>query len=194
MIKDSTQPILLQKLFELLEVHRGAFGQERIYWRALGMVLGEIFNFGRHTVTQGLMVLGITDGDWSSWYRLFSQRRYKEETVAKIFFAGNRAAYCVPRTICGGSRWSTNSPQQFTNAGDELAESTPHTGLQSRHSSSTTIYAWCLANTDGSRLQPSDPITFSARFSAQSQTSRGCQPDRGGSRFVFSALDTPGPG
>lgn len=85
MIKDSTQPILLQKLFELLEVHRGAFGQERIYWRALGMVLGEIFNFGRHTVTQGLMVLGITDGDWSSWYRLFSQRRYKEETVAKIF-------------------------------------------------------------------------------------------------------------
>lgn len=86
MIKHSTQPILLQKLFELVAVHRKAFGQERIYWRAVGMVLGEIFNFGRHTVTQVLMVLGITDGDWSGWYRLFSHRRYKEERVAKIFF------------------------------------------------------------------------------------------------------------
>ena len=85
MIKDSTQPILIQKLFELVEVHRGAFGQERIYWRAVGLVLGEIFNFGRHTVTQGLMALGMTDGDWSSWYRLFSHRRYSEERVAKIF-------------------------------------------------------------------------------------------------------------
>lgn len=86
MVKNSTQPILLQKLFELLAVHRSAFGQERVYWRAVGMVLGEIFNFGRHTVTQVLMVLGISNGDWSGWYRLFSQRRYKEEQVAKIFF------------------------------------------------------------------------------------------------------------
>lgn len=75
MIKHSTQPILLQKLFELLESHRAAFRQERTYWRAVGMVLGEIFNFGRHTVSQGLLVLGLTDGDWSSWYRLFSRGR-----------------------------------------------------------------------------------------------------------------------
>jgi hypothetical protein len=86
MVKDSTQPILLQKLFELLAVHREAFGQERIYWRAVGLVLGEIFNFGRHTITQALMVLGLTDGDWSGWYRLFSQERYEEGLVAKIFF------------------------------------------------------------------------------------------------------------
>jgi hypothetical protein len=75
MHKNSTQPRLLQKLFELLESHRSAFRQERVYWRAMGMVLGEVFNFGRHTVTQILMALGLTDGDWSSWYRLFSCRR-----------------------------------------------------------------------------------------------------------------------
>jgi hypothetical protein len=86
MIKNSTQSVLLQKLFELLERHRIAFRQERIYWRAVGMVLGEIFNFGRHTVTQGLMALGITDADWSGWYRLFSQGRYDERKVAKVFF------------------------------------------------------------------------------------------------------------
>lgn len=86
MIKNSTLPILLQKLFGLLESHRAAFGQERIYWRVVGMVLGEVFNFGRHTVTQGLMALGMIDGDWSSWYRLFSKGRYEERKVAKVFF------------------------------------------------------------------------------------------------------------
>jgi hypothetical protein len=84
MIKHSTQAVLVQKLFELLESHREAFGQERVYWRAVGMILGEIFNFGRHTITQGLMALGITDGDWSGWYRLFSCRRYAEKKTARI--------------------------------------------------------------------------------------------------------------
>ena len=86
MIKHSTQSNLLAKLFELLEVHRGAFQQERTYWRAVGMVLGEVFNFGRHTVTQVLMVLGITDGDWSGWYRLFSRGRFAEAKTSRIFF------------------------------------------------------------------------------------------------------------
>ena len=86
MVKNSTQPVLLQKLFELLERHRYAFGQERVYWRAVGMVMGELFNFGRHTVSQGLMALGVTDGDWSGWYRLFSQGRYEEQRVSKVFF------------------------------------------------------------------------------------------------------------
>lgn len=86
MLKNSTQPLLIQKLFELLESHRSAFGQERVYWRVIGMVVGEIFNLGRHTVTQILMALGITDGDWSGWYRLFSHGRYEEQKVAKVFF------------------------------------------------------------------------------------------------------------
>jgi hypothetical protein len=86
MIKNSTLPIRLQKLFEQLETHRPAYGQERVYWRVVGMVLGEVFNFGRHTVTQGLMALGITDGDWSGWYRLFSKGRYEERRVAQVYF------------------------------------------------------------------------------------------------------------
>ena len=86
MIKNSIQSKLLQNFFEMLARQRAAFGQERVYWRAMGMVLGEVFNFGRHTVTQGLMTLGLTDGDWSSWYRLFSRGRYAEEKAAKLFF------------------------------------------------------------------------------------------------------------
>jgi len=62
MIKNCTQPILMQKLFDLLERYRFAYQQERTYRRVVEMVLGEIFNFGRHTVTQGLMAVGIVDG------------------------------------------------------------------------------------------------------------------------------------
>ncbi len=86
MIKHSTQSALLHHLFELLEQHRRGFRQGRSYWRVVGLVLGELFNFGRHTVTQGLMALGLTEGDWSGWYRLFSRGRYAELRVARIFF------------------------------------------------------------------------------------------------------------
>lgn len=73
---------LIQALFALVAAHRGAFRQERIYQRSVGLLLGELFNFARHTVTQGLLALGITDGDWSAWYRLFSQKRFEEEQLA----------------------------------------------------------------------------------------------------------------
>ena len=86
MIKHSTQSALLHNLFALLAQHRPAFRQARSYWRVVGLVFGELFNFGRHTVTRGLMALGLTDEDWSSWYRLFSRRRYAESRVARLFF------------------------------------------------------------------------------------------------------------
>ena len=86
MIKHNTQSALIHNLFELLALHQPAFGQVRSYWRVVGLVIGELFNFGRHTVTQGLMALGLTDEDWSGWYRLFSRRRYVEARVARLFF------------------------------------------------------------------------------------------------------------
>jgi len=86
MIKHSTPSALLLNLLALLAPHRQAFGQERIYWRIVGLVFGALFNFGRHTVTQSLMALGLTDVDWSGWYRLFSRGRYAEERVARILF------------------------------------------------------------------------------------------------------------
>lgn len=92
MIKHSTPSMLLHNLFELLAQHQPAFRQERVYWRVVGLVLGALFNFGRHTVTQGLMALGLTDSDWSGWYRLFSCCRHREERVARIFFRKNSRA------------------------------------------------------------------------------------------------------
>jgi len=90
-MKDSTFPNeippLLQALLELLAAHRPAFGQERIYQRAVALVFGELFTFGRHTVTQALLALGLTDADWSAWYRLFSRPRVDEEQLAQCLLA-----------------------------------------------------------------------------------------------------------
>ena len=79
-------PPLVRSVFQLLQAHRPAFHQGRAYQRAVGLVFGEIFSFGRHTLTQSLLALGITDGDWSAWYRLLSRPRFEEGALADRLF------------------------------------------------------------------------------------------------------------
>lgn len=87
-MKNSTNgsgiPTLLQALIGLLEAHRAAFKQARPYWRSVGLALAELFSFGRHTVTQSMLSLGQTAGDWSGWYRLFSRERFSEERLNRV--------------------------------------------------------------------------------------------------------------
>jgi hypothetical protein len=77
---------LLKNLFELLQAHREIFKQERTYQRVVALVLAEVFVFARHTITQLLMSLGQTEQDWSSWYRLLSQRRFRYERASAVLF------------------------------------------------------------------------------------------------------------
>lgn len=90
-MKDTTKVTeihpLLQSILQLLGAHREAFQQERVYRRAMSLVFGELFSFARHTVTQGLLALGITEGDWSAFYRLFSRERFAEETLANCLLS-----------------------------------------------------------------------------------------------------------
>lgn len=79
--KTEVMPALLQNLLTLVEAHRPAFGQERTYRRSLALLVAEVMVFARKTVTQGLMALGMTESDWSGWYRLFSRRRFDEERL-----------------------------------------------------------------------------------------------------------------
>ena len=83
-IKETKIPALLAALMGLLEAHRVAFKQARPYWRAVGLVLAELFSFGRHTIAQMILSLGETAGDWSGWYRLFSRERFEEEQLNGI--------------------------------------------------------------------------------------------------------------
>lgn len=77
-------PRLLAELFSLLERHKPIFNQERVFLRVAGLFMAELFAFGRHTVTQLLLALGITDDDWSAWYRLFSHQRFEEAKAAEV--------------------------------------------------------------------------------------------------------------
>lgn len=77
---------LLKQLKELLKAHRHLFGQERVFQRVALLVVAEIVVFARHTVTQLLMGIGQTEGDWSSWYRLFSRKRFPYDEASGVLF------------------------------------------------------------------------------------------------------------
>jgi hypothetical protein len=77
---------LLKQLTELLKAHRHLFGQERVFQRVALLVVAEIVVFARHTVTQLLMGIGQTGGDWSSWYRLFSRPRFPYDEASGVVF------------------------------------------------------------------------------------------------------------
>jgi hypothetical protein len=100
MVNHTAQSRLLHKLFELLEAQRPAFKQERPFWRAVGLVLGEVFSFGRHTITQELLALGITDGDWGAWYRLFSRERYDEEKLSDCLLGETLEHVTIDEPYC----------------------------------------------------------------------------------------------
>ena len=77
---------LIKELSQLLQAYRGIFGQERIFMRIVGLVFGEIMTFGRHTLSQVLVAMGLEADPWSPWYRMFSQGRFDEEAVTAVLF------------------------------------------------------------------------------------------------------------
>lgn len=82
--KAEEKPVLLRELLKLVEKCEATYGQRRVYQRVKALVMGELFAFGRHTITQLLMSLGVVEADWSAWYRLFSEQRYDEEATSGV--------------------------------------------------------------------------------------------------------------
>lgn len=77
---------LLNQFIQLLKAHRHLFRQERVFQRLALLVVAELVVFARHTVTQLLLSIGMTQTDWSSWYRLFSHGRFPYEQACAVFF------------------------------------------------------------------------------------------------------------
>lgn len=50
--------------------------------------MAELFTFGRHTITQLLLSLGLDKEDWTGWYRLFSEGRFQEEASNALLVKG----------------------------------------------------------------------------------------------------------
>ena len=77
---------LLNQLIQLLKAHRHLFKQERVFQRVTLLLVAELVVFARHTITQMLMSVGHTQTDWSSVYRLFSQRRFPYDQACTVLF------------------------------------------------------------------------------------------------------------
>lgn len=77
---------LLKHLFEIIQAYRPIFKQERVYQRVIALILAEIFVFARHTITQMIMALGMTEQDWSAWYRVLSEQRYDYDQASAVLF------------------------------------------------------------------------------------------------------------
>src|SRR5712692_7607600 len=103
-------PPLRTALQTLLAAHRPAVGQARPYQRTVALVLASLFAFARHTVTQLLLALGLTDSAWRAWYRLFS--------VPRLDYAA-LSAQVLRETL---AQIPADGPFVAADAGDELAE------------------------------------------------------------------------
>lgn len=83
----ATQLPLLAALRCLLRAHRIAFHQERTFRRMQALIFGCLFSFARRTVIQALVALGLTEYDWSAFYRLFNEPRIDYETLTGCFLS-----------------------------------------------------------------------------------------------------------
>lgn len=81
-IERASHPVL-GHLLALLEAHRSAFAQERVFARAEALALGQYLSLGRHTLTQSLVALGLVQDDWTAFYRILEQPRLDREELVR---------------------------------------------------------------------------------------------------------------
>jgi hypothetical protein len=93
---------LLPELFALLAAHRPAFRQERPYQRSVALLVGWLCAFGRHTITQVLLALGLGEADWTAFYRLFSRQRIDYERLTATLLEQTLALSAPQEPYLGG--------------------------------------------------------------------------------------------
>ena len=82
--EETKRPVLLTELMRIIGKCEQVYQQKRVFNRVLGLIMAELFAFGRHTITQLLLTLGLTDEDWSAWYRVYSAGRFDEEKTGEV--------------------------------------------------------------------------------------------------------------
>ena len=50
------------------------------------LIYGEIMAFGRHTLSQIILTLGLVNEDWTAWYRLYNGERFQEAQANEVLF------------------------------------------------------------------------------------------------------------
>lgn len=80
-----TVPPLLVEWWRLLAAHRPAVQQTRCFDRLRALVVGSVLTVARPTITSLMAALGLTDADWSAFYRLFSAGRLEYDPLTHCF-------------------------------------------------------------------------------------------------------------
>lgn len=101
---------LLKNLLHLIEEQPAIADQQRVRDRLELLVMAELFTFGRHTITQLLMTLGLTEQDWSAWYRLFSEERFNYAAASAGLFAES-LRYVAPDEVYVVAGDATQTPR-----------------------------------------------------------------------------------
>jgi hypothetical protein len=112
-------PELLKNFFDLLNEYRPLFKQKRIFLRVVNLVLGEIFVFARHTISQIIMALGRNEEDWTAWYRLFSRKRFPYEAARDLLLAQVLKSYAENDlvVVAGDSTQTPRSSRKMEGSG-----------------------------------------------------------------------------
>ena len=112
-------PQLLKNFFGLISEYRPVFKQKRTFLRMLNLVLGEIFVFARHTISQIIMALGRNEEDWTAWYRLFSRERFPYRSVRALLLRQVLSTYGAEDllVLAGDSTQTPRSSRKIEGSG-----------------------------------------------------------------------------
>jgi hypothetical protein len=118
-------PELLKNLFNLLKEYRPLFKQKRTFLRVVNLLLGEIFVFARHTISQIIMALGHNDADWTAWYRLFSRGRFPYEAARDLLLRQVLRSYAEKDlvVVVGDSTQTPRSSRKTEGSGRQTTPS-----------------------------------------------------------------------
>ena len=110
---------LLKHFFDLLSEYAPLFKQKRTFLRVVNLVLGEIFVFARHTISQIIMALGRNEEDWTAWYRLFSRERFPYGAARKLLLAQVLRGYAAGDllVLAGDSTQTPRSSRKMEGSG-----------------------------------------------------------------------------
>jgi hypothetical protein len=160
---------LLKNLFDLIADQGEIAGQQRVYERLELLVLGELFTFGRHTITQLLMSLGLNEQDWSAWYRLFSQERFNYEAASAGVFKAS-LGYVSPDevyVVAGDATQTPRSSRKLEGAGWLRNMRTPPFMVGIHVAQRWFNGSWLVPQENG--YSRAIPLRWSAAFTEKSQ-------------------------
>ena len=160
---------LLKNLFSLIAAQGEVARQPRVRERVELLVMAELFTFGRHTITQLLMSLGLTEQDWSAWYRLFSHERFNYE-AASAGLVAESLRHVAPDevyVVAGDATQTPRSSRKLEGAGWLRNLRTPPFMVGVHAAQRWFNGSWLIPNENG--YSRAVPVRWLPAFTAKSQ-------------------------